>query len=720
LDQEARDQADARVSRIRAFGAALLCAKVALLPGVFDYSLDVPFTVAKSLLSHALAYALGAVMIGLLIRFGRSFFVWSWVHVPVALFLIANIAAAVFAADPVLALYGAHSRMLGLGTIADWVVVYFAVVLLVRTRAEAAAVIACALVASLFVLAYELVQTLGRDPLSWDQDVVTRPISTIGQATSLAQYLTILAVGAVGLALHVRGIRRAVRALVMVLAALLLAGAGATGTRSAALGVVTGSTLLVLAIWLRHPSPRARMLALATAGLASAAMAALLLLTPLGSRITAATSSQTVSADDNMLARIEPATETRVALYQIAVAMVRDRPILGYGPDNFAVGVPRFRTETEPSEIRQSLATSAHSWLAYAGTGSGVIGLAAFVAIAVVALSMALRESFRPLALVGAGMLAAFLGTGLTTINEISTDWLFWAAAGMVAAATARPSRSIDALRSRRPSGAVRESKRLGDSFRHVAPLLCVVMGLSLSLTVINAWDAARLTRSAELLRLQGHAREAVDLALRATRSDPGRAEYWHGLGLAYISASRWADASAAFDRARKLAPYDVRNAGDFARAQVILASSGDGNARTKATELADEAVRVDPNNPLAQLTRAVVMQVSGNLPEATRSVERALALDPASTNDVLYVTATQIYSDSGRASDAVRVARRGLGVLGGTAVSVPLRYELARALVASSQPSDALTELDIALSIQPGYAPAEQLRSEIRTTIQK
>jgi hypothetical protein len=100
--------------------------------------------------------------------------------------------------------------------------------------------------------------------------------------------------------------------------------------------------------------------------------------------------------------------------------------------------------------------------------------------------------------------------------------------------------------------------------------------------------------------------------------------------------------------------------------------------------------------------------------------VERALALDPGSTNDGLYVTATQIYIDSGRASDAVRVARQGLGVLGGTLVSVPLRYELARALVASSQPSEALTEIEIALSIQPGYAPAQRLRSEIRTALPK
>ena len=36
-------------------------------------------------------------------------------------------------------------------------------------------------------------------------------------------------------------------------------------------------------------------------------------------------------------------------------------------------------------------------------------------------------------------------------------------------------------------------------------------------------------------------------------------------------------------------------------------------------------------------------MQVTGNLPEALRSVERALSLDPASSNPGLYLTAAQV-----------------------------------------------------------------------------
>ena len=115
----------------------MLCAEIVAVPLALDPGADVAFTVPKVLLSHGLAYVLTAVMAGLLVRFGRSFFVWSWLHVCVAAFLAASALATAFAADPFLAAFGTHARMLGLGTIADWAVLYLAVVLLIRTRVEA-------------------------------------------------------------------------------------------------------------------------------------------------------------------------------------------------------------------------------------------------------------------------------------------------------------------------------------------------------------------------------------------------------------------------------------------------------------------------------------------------------------------------------------------------------------------------------------------------------
>jgi Tfp pilus assembly protein PilF len=170
-----------------------------------------------------------------------------------------------------------------------------------------------------------------------------------------------------------------------------------------------------------------------------------------------------------------------------------------------------------------------------------------------------------------------------------------------------------------------------------------------------------------------------------------------------------------AFDRASKLAPYDVRHLDDMARTQLLLANAGDTSARAKATELSDRAVLIDPNNPQAELTRAVVMQFAGNLSEAVLSVERALVLDRQSTNPQLYVTAVQLLLAAERGPDAVLVGRQGTAAMGRTAQSVPIRIELARALSANGQPLEALAELDTILLIDPNNQAAVQLRATIR-----
>src|SRR5687767_7729730 len=121
-------------SKLRRAALALVCLKVALLPLVFDRTLDVPFTVAKALFSHATAYLLAAMLAGLVLRFPASFPWRSPLNVAVFAYLVVNIAASVFAENRYLALFGAHERMLGLGTLLDCVVLYLAVAYLFRPR----------------------------------------------------------------------------------------------------------------------------------------------------------------------------------------------------------------------------------------------------------------------------------------------------------------------------------------------------------------------------------------------------------------------------------------------------------------------------------------------------------------------------------------------------------------------------------------------------------
>jgi O-antigen ligase/tetratricopeptide (TPR) repeat protein len=705
-------------SRLRLAGVALICAKVALVPLVFDPSSDAPFVVPKALLSHALAYVLAGVMLGLAIQFGRSLFVRSWLHVPVLAFLGVSVVATIFAADRITALYGEHARMVGLGTIADGVLLYFAIVLLVRTRAETIGVIGSGLGAAGVVLLYEFAQLASRDPFRWSVNGAIRPFSAIGQSTNLGLYLAVAVVAAAACALLAPRIARWLRASLLVLSVVALAGLVATQTRSGLLGLVTGFGLLLVLTFIGYPDRRARLISLAAAVGAIALLGVVLIFTPLGARVlTTVQFTPEPGTNAETDPRLEQSADVRLALYRVALDMVRERPLLGYGPDDFAVGLAKYRGENEPFEVQHGLTTSAHSWIAHVAAGSGVLGILSFVGIAGYALWLTVRTGFRPVAWIGAGILAAWLGSALTSVNAVSTDWLFWVGVAAIGAATGvAASEDVAAQGSSRAraSGPVRGRR----SSRGYLPVAVAAVGVVLALTTFTAFDASRSAQGSEIRRLASRASEAIDLGIRATNADPQRAEYWHTLGLAYIQADKLKEGASAFNEAIRLAPYDIRHLGDLARAYVLLARAGDTSMVARARDVAERAVLADPNNPQAHVTRAVVMQGTGNLPEALVSIDRALELEPISSLVEVYRTATQVLLGLGRKDEAIAMARRGVRDLVIPGDAALIRIELARALSANGQLTEALAELDLVLAVRPGDATATQLKAQIRASM--
>jgi cytochrome c-type biogenesis protein CcmH/NrfG len=243
-----------------------------------------------------------------------------------------------------------------------------------------------------------------------------------------------------------------------------------------------------------------------------------------------------------------------------------------------------------------------------------------------------------------------------------------------------------------------------------------IVVGVALAIAGTNAFAASRSARVSQLERLGGHAQASVEAARNATSLDERRPEYWDTLGLAYVRADRLGDAIRAFERATSLAPYNSAFLGDLASANLLLLQAGDAPAGARARDAANRAVLADPNSPQANLSRAIAMRATGDLSEALRSVERALRLDPSSSKLPLYLAATQIYRANGRTQDAIVTARRGISSLS-PRETIPVRVELARALLEAGQTDQAVMELDAALAISPNDQTAQQLRAQIRTS---
>jgi O-antigen ligase/Flp pilus assembly protein TadD len=709
--------------RLHLVGLAVLCMKIAVVPLVFDPSGDVPFVLPRTLLSHGLTYVLVGVLLALFMARGWSFLVRSWVHLLVLAFFGVSALATVFALNPVVALFGTHVRMLGLTTIADGVVTYFAVVHLVRGRRELIALVSSLFGASLMMLAYEAIQLLGKDPFTWTANTLQRPFSTLGQATTLGEFLTILSMGGLALGLLTVAMPAWLRAGLVAYSGLLLFAAGLTGTRAAALGVAAAAGTFVIVIWTKHPSRRARLFALVS-GLGGAAVLTILLLaTPLGSRLTSIFDAPNITGtQEAVVGQLEPSTATRLAIYNIALRMVSERPVLGFGPDNFAVALPAFRPAAAPSDVRQSVVTSTHSWVAAIATSSGVLGLALFLAI-IGGVAVALfRSEYNSLGVAALVMVVAYLAAGAVTINALETDTLFWLGiAALVGASVPVPAPSgADATTSARRRRPAASKSALGP----VAPWVLVAVAIATTTTIFAALDASRSAKNSVSARSPATVASAIDLATRATRLDPNRAEYWEQLALAFVVAGRWSDASVAFQKGATLAPYDIRYLTDDIQVQFALVNGGDGRALDRAAQLADQAVRLDPNNPNGHVNRAVVAFQRRDLAGAVESIDRALILDPNSINSQLvdvapriYVAATQADVAAGRIDDAIVRAQHGIALLGASTASVPLRLELARALVRGGRAREALDVLDASLAIMPSDQSLLQLKAEILRT---
>ncbi len=116
-------------------------------------------------------------------------------------------------------------------------------------------------------------------------------------------------------------------------------------------------------------------------------------------------------------------------------------------------------------------------------------------------------------------------------------------------------------------------------------------------------------------------------------------------------------------------------------------------------------------------------MQVTGNLPEALKSSERALALDRTSSggytnNRDIYLTGVQVLYALERWPDAITLCRRAIARLPDEVARVPIRIELSRSLLANGQPAEALTEIDAVLAVRPNNLDAQQLRTQIRAAL--
>ncbi|MBI1881899.1 MAG: tetratricopeptide repeat protein [Chloroflexi bacterium] len=120
----------------------------------------------------------------------------SWLKIPfflpTALLVLVYIISTIFSLTPVVSLWGSYQRMQGAYSALSYMVVFALIAGNLRTREQVDRLVTTAIVASIPVSLYGIIQKYGLDPLPWAGDVTTRVAANLGNAIFVASYLIMI------------------------------------------------------------------------------------------------------------------------------------------------------------------------------------------------------------------------------------------------------------------------------------------------------------------------------------------------------------------------------------------------------------------------------------------------------------------------------------------------------------------------------------------------
>ena len=660
---------------------SLVAIKIAGLVLIFDPAGLLSFELPKSLFSRATEWLIAGALLITILRYGYGVIPRTRMHFAVAALVIVSALSTLFAENRYIALFGDEDHYLGLTFVLDMAVLYLAVAVAFRRVDDWALLGGILAFATALVLAYAAIQYLGLDPIGWNLNSQSSTFSTFGDADTLGRYLSLVFGASVGVAVLGRGaISPAVRVFSGILALAVLAAAAVSSVRGTLLGIAAVLVALPF-VYLRVRGAARRDLALAAIGSIAivVALAALLAFTPVGAK------AQSVVQD--------PGTQLRLRLFDSALHASLDRPLLGYGPDSFAVAYPRYR---QPGGATAGvLDDDAHNWLFQTLATTGALGLLALIAAILVSFLELWKLLRRGANVVGPALLFASIGYWVhasTTIASPGLDWFPYLAFGALATTGKRSELSPPLIR----------------KTSVVAFVLVAVIAVVTAAGSLSGLSAFLANRDIAVAATEANARPdlAIEAAGSALARDPGRAVYWYWLGRAEDSQQDWTAAAAAYAEAATRAPYERAYWAHIAQSLTREAElTGEAGTAAAAIAAARRGTEIDPNEPLAHIALAETAYALGEYDLSLRAAINAIVLWPGADNDALAARAAARASDLQQARILLEDALRSRD-------SATLHLALAKVALQLGDKETARTEAKRTLELAPDSTEAQGIVS--------
>lgn len=401
--------------------AALLTSATIVVPLVFSISTDETF-VAPKLIILWLVLGVGVVLATMARLRARVLGSWSLPDTLAVIYALLLILSFSFSVDWRQSLWGERFQRQGVLTSLLYLGFYFLARIAMSERKKLWLLVRGVAFGATVVSAYGILQKLGLDPI-WSLPHV-RTFSTIGQPNALGAYLAGTTLLTIVVAVEVKDTRRRVlwstAAFVQALALVL------TLSRGAYLALVVGLTLLSVVLW-RAPLVNRRRLA-GLAAVMSVGIAIMVAAVPPTRKVAEQVVSRTAAGFD-----IDQPGSVRMHLdlWRVGQEIALDHPLLGTGPDTYALEFPTYRDALLPKNRATVFlpyrVESPHNVYLAIATGSGLPALAVYLGF-VVSVIWRIRPRDND-ALLYFGIttaVVAHLVSDLFMTADVTGTWLFW------------------------------------------------------------------------------------------------------------------------------------------------------------------------------------------------------------------------------------------------------------------------------------------------------
>ncbi|HEX5478178.1 MAG TPA: O-antigen ligase family protein [Dehalococcoidia bacterium] len=303
-------------------------------------------------------------------------------------------------------------------------------------------------------------------------------------------------------------------------------------------------------------------------------------------------------------------------LWWTSMKMIRDRPLVGGGPESFSTIFAAYRTPDQPefgtSNVRPE---SSHNYFIDQAVGLGIPGLAIVVALIGGTMIAGLRATrgdgrARWYAIALCGAIAGYYVTVFFSYGEAMTGWLPWLLMGAllgVAVSAAREPVAAD--------------HRAEMSLRRAEPFVragALAFGVVLVAAAALVFEADRLAAQAGTLSGQHEYAAAADRARQASKLNPLDRAYLYDVG-AYEESAADTDPTALGRALDAYHTVDARFAATTfgvlgeARVMARMYASGQPVDINKIDALLVEGARLDPYNADAQQQIASIHDIIGD-----------------------------------------------------------------------------------------------------------